>query len=125
MPKRLHRARVHIDQQTWQKITEAKQSGRRIVGVGTTVVRSLESAALLENFQEDFETELFIQPGFEFKVVDVMQTNFHQPMTSLIMLVASFIEPGHPAPQKWKELYRQAVSHRYRLFSYGDAMLII
>jgi S-adenosylmethionine:tRNA ribosyltransferase-isomerase len=110
----LHSEHYSIEPVTWQKIERA----RRVVAVGTTSVRTLESAAA--NGQLTGETQLFIRPGSEFRKVGAMLTNFHLPHTSLLVLVSAFAG---------KDLvlaaYRHAVEERYRFFSYGDCMLII
>ena len=104
-----------------EKIIKTKERGGRIFAVGTTVVRSLETAALsgkLKPFRG--YTNLFIKPGFKFNVVDALITNFHLPKTTLIVLVSSFA-----GREKIMEAYREAVKKKYRFFSFGDAMLII
>jgi S-adenosylmethionine:tRNA ribosyltransferase-isomerase len=90
-----------------------------VVAVGTTSVRALETA--FQNVPEKYngETNLFIYPGYEFKVVDLMITNFHLPKSSLLMLVSAFI--GH---QEMHQIYQTAVKEHYRFLSYGDAMLL-
>jgi len=110
-----------ISNETVKAIQETKKIGGRIVAVGTTVVRTLETVAK-ENGEVvpiPGESRLFITPGFEFKVVDALMTNFHLPRTTLLMLVSAFaeIEPIRRA-------YEEAVKERYRFYSYGDAMLI-
>ncbi len=103
-------------------INTAKQSGKRIIAVGTTSVRALESAANEDGTvrAERRSTELFIYPGYRFRIVDALLTNFHLPQSSLLMLVSAFAN---------KELilraYRHAVEGRYRFYSYGDCMLVI
>ena len=117
---KMHSEYFEIDQSTVDKINQTKASGGRIVAVGTTAVRSMESAAKsgkLKATQE--ETDIFIYPGYEFKVVDMMITNFHLPKSSLLMLVGAFI--GH---ERMMEIYQHAINHQYRFFSYGDAMLL-
>jgi len=108
---------IHSEMYRVSKETLAQcQEARRVVAVGTTVVRALESAAcsgILEG-----RTSLFIKPGYRFKLVDVLLTNFHVPRSSLLALVHAFIGP------KWKELYRMAIENGYRFLSFGDAMLI-
>jgi S-adenosylmethionine:tRNA ribosyltransferase-isomerase len=108
-------------------IAATRAQGRRVVAVGTTVVRTLETAAALAadtNSEELLqagagESTLFIRPGFRFRVVDAMLTNFHLPKSTLLMLVAAFA--GREAVLA---AYAHAVRGRYRFFSYGDAMLI-
>ena len=111
-----------ISKETAKAIQETKRAGARIVAVGTTVVRTLETVAQ-ENGEivpMSGESRLFITPGFQFKVVDALMTNFHLPRTTLLMLVSAFagIEPIRRA-------YEEAVKERYRFYSYGDAMLIV
>jgi S-adenosylmethionine:tRNA ribosyltransferase-isomerase len=117
---RMHAERVSVPQELCTQVARARSRGRRVLAVGTTVVRSLETAAAggtLAPFEG--ETRLFITPGFAFRVVDALLTNFHLPESTLLMLVAAFggYDPVMSA-------YRHAVSARYRFFSYGDAMLL-
>jgi S-adenosylmethionine:tRNA ribosyltransferase-isomerase len=117
---RLHPERVVVPDSVCEQILATRAAGGRIVAVGTTTVRALESAARDHGIAPfEAETALFIYPGFRFRVVDVMITNFHLPKSSLIMLVAAFA--GTDAVLN---AYRHAVAERYRFFSYGDAMLI-
>ena len=102
------------------QIEAARQRGGRVVAVGTTVVRTLESAALANDGELlacQGETQLFIKPGFKFSVVDVLITNFHLPESTLLMLVSAFA--GY---ERVMAAYRTAVAEGYRFFSYGDAM---
>ena len=97
-----------------------RAAGGRAVAVGTTTLRALESAALGGELQAGSrDTDIFITPGFEFRVVDVLLTNFHLPRSTLLMLVSAFAGHGHVMA-----LYRHAIESRYRFFSYGDAMLL-
>jgi S-adenosylmethionine:tRNA ribosyltransferase-isomerase len=117
----IHREWFSINKRAAQKINAAKEKGGRIIAVGTTSVRSLESAACdggVKNMQG--MTGLFIQPGHKFKAVDGMVTNFHLPRSTLLALVASFA-----GLENIMEAYRRAVEQKYRFYSYGDAMLII
>ncbi len=117
---RLHEERAAVPKELCQRIEQTKTAGGRIVAVGTTSVRALESAALggqLAAF--DAETGLFIYPGFRFQVVDAMVTNFHLPESSLLMLVAAFAGREHVLAA-----YEHAVVQRYRFFSFGDAMFV-
>ncbi len=107
-----------VERAAWDRIISARQAGKKLVAVGTTSVRTLESAALSGKL-EDF-TRLFITPGFEFKVVDRMLTNFHLPCSTLLMLVSALA-----GRELVLEAYRQAVREKYRFYSYGDAMLIL
>lgn len=113
--------RVEVSAPTVEQIRLAQGRGNRVVAVGTTVVRALETAARGGQGIQPFQgpAELFIIPGFEFQVVDGLVTNFHLPRTTLLMLVSAFVgvEPLRAA-------YEEAVAQRYRFYSYGDAMLI-
>jgi len=102
---------------TQHAIEQCRARGGRIVAVGTTTVRTLESWA--QTGQTTGDTQIFITPGFEFKVVDVLVTNFHLPKSSLMMLVSAFA--GY---ERVMDLYRHAIANEYRFFSYGDAMLL-
>jgi S-adenosylmethionine:tRNA ribosyltransferase-isomerase len=119
----MHSEWMTIDKSACDTINQAKQEGRRIVAVGTTSVRTLESAAKMSGGQalEPFtgETDIFIYPGYEFSVVDVLLTNFHLSESTLLMLVSAFAGYEHTL-----SAYKEAVKARYRFFSYGDAMLI-
>ena len=117
---RMHSERYEVSQDTVDAIQRTRAQGGRIVAVGTTSVRSLESAALSGRLQATrADTEIFITPGFEFRVVDVMITNFHLPKSTLMMLVSAFAGHDHIL-----SIYRHAVAQNYRFFSYGDAMLL-
>jgi S-adenosylmethionine:tRNA ribosyltransferase-isomerase len=117
---RMHAERCDVPEATVAKVRETRATGGRVVAVGTTVVRSLESAALggeLAAYQGD--TRLFIQPGFRFRCVDALVTNFHLPESTLLALVCAFA--GH---REVLAAYRHAVEREYRFFSYGDAMFV-
>lgn len=115
---RLHAERVEVGAATVATIGAARAAGGRIVAVGTTVVRALEAAAAAGPLAPlAGETDLFIRPGFRFRVADALVTNFHLPGSSLLMLACAF---GGRAPVL--AAYRHAVCQRYRFFSYGDAM---
>jgi S-adenosylmethionine:tRNA ribosyltransferase-isomerase len=117
---RMHSEWFEVGAATVQAIEAARAAGGRIVAVGTTTLRALESAARGGALQAGAaETELFITPGFEFRVVDLLITNFHLPKSTLMMLVSAFA--GY---EQVRALYRHAVEARYRFFSYGDAMLL-
>jgi len=116
----MHYERVEVSEETCQAIEKAKKGGGRIVAVGTTVVRSLESAASggeLKPFNA--ETNIFIFPGYEFKVIDALITNFHLPESTLIMLVSAFSNRENVL-----NAYQHAIDNQYRFYSYGDAMFI-
>lgn len=118
---RLHEERMELDATASRAILETRQNGGRIVAVGTTSVRTLETAARRSSLKPcRGETDLFIKPGFEFRAVDAMLTNFHLPQSSLLMLVAAFV-----GRERILDAYRHAVDRRYRFFSYGDAMLLV
>ena len=111
---------VEVGTAAVRAIERAKAGGRKVVAVGTTVVRALETAALQGMVQPyRGETSLFVRPGFQFKVVNALLTNFHLPQTTLLMLVSAFAGTGF-----LRRAYEEAVQTRYRLYSYGDAMLI-
>jgi S-adenosylmethionine:tRNA ribosyltransferase-isomerase len=95
---------------------EACAAAERVVAVGTTVVRALESAAAAG--ERSGRTSLFIRPGFEFQAVDVLLTNFHLPRTTLLAMIEAFIGP------RWRDLYATALREGYRFLSFGDAMLV-
>ena len=109
---RLHRERYDVPRLTMDAI-----AGRRVLAVGTTSLRALESAALTGQLHGD--TDLFVRPGFQFLLVDRLLTNFHLPRSSLLMLVAAFA-----GLENIRRAYAHAIEQRYRFFSYGDAMLI-
>jgi len=101
------------------QLTQAKQEGRRVVAVGTTSLRTLESAAARGELSGAWETDLFITPGYQFKLVDALITNFHLPKSTLLILVSAFA--GY---DQIKRAYAHAIEQRYRFFSYGDAMFL-
>ncbi len=116
----MHSEVAQVSQATVDAVNAARAGGGRVVAVGTTSVRSLESASrggVLKPFKG--ETDIFIYPGYRFQTVDAMVTNFHLPESTLIMLVSAFA--GY---QSTMAAYREAVAERYRFFSYGDAMFI-
>jgi len=116
----IHSEYFEICQETVDKIVTTKANGGRIVAVGTTAVRTLESIALQgELSSAKGDTDIFIYPGFEFRLVDAMITNFHLPKSSLLMLVSAFI-----GIEKMLQIYQYAIEEKYRFFSYGDAMLL-
>ncbi|HZO94620.1 MAG TPA: tRNA preQ1(34) S-adenosylmethionine ribosyltransferase-isomerase QueA [Candidatus Baltobacteraceae bacterium] len=117
----MHAERYAIPEQTANAVRAARAEGRRVIAAGTTVLRALEGAALRDGevrAGED-ETELFVTPGFRFRVVDALLTNFHLPRSTLLVLVAAFA--GYAAT---REAYRTAIERRYRFFSFGDAMFV-
>ena len=108
----MHKERYSVPEETLKAV-----SGKRVLAVGTTTLRALETCALTE--QREGETGLFISPGFKFRAVDRLLTNFHLPKSSLLMLVAAFA-----GLENIRQAYEHAIAKRYRFFSYGDAMLI-
>jgi len=117
---KMHSEYYEISTETIDKIEQAKALGGRIIAVGTTAVRTLESAIVNGNLKnQKGDTDIFIYPGFKFQIVDAMITNFHLPKSSLLMLVSAFI--GY---EKMFETYRHAIKRQYRFFSYGDAMFL-
>ena len=125
---RMHFERFHVDEQTAQTINRARQEHRRVIAVGTTTVRVLESLAARHGqiVPGRSQTDIFIYPPFAFRIVDGLVTNFHLPRSTLLMLVSAFAAPGQSAGrEKILAAYAEAVQQRYRFFSYGDAMLIL
>jgi S-adenosylmethionine:tRNA ribosyltransferase-isomerase len=118
----MHAEYYEINEQTAQAVNEAKKRGGRLIAVGTTTVRCLESAALPSGKVVPAKgwTELFIYPGYRFKVTDGLITNFHLPRSTLLMMVCAFA-----GRDKILAAYRLAIEERYRFYSFGDAMLII
>ena len=117
---RMHSEWFEVGEPTVQAIAETHAAGRRVVAVGTTSLRALESAALGGTLRSGSrDTDIFITPGFEFRVVDGLLTNFHLPRSTLMMLVSALA--GYDAI---RALYAHAIAQRYRFFSYGDAMLL-
>ena len=117
----MHAEHIHVPPQVCDAITRTKQQGGRVIAVGTTTVRSLETAArsgTLAPYEGD--TRLFIYPGFEFHCIDGMITNFHLPKSSLLMLVTAFA-----GMELTRQAYQTAITERYRFYSYGDAMLVV
>ncbi len=119
----MHSEYAEVPQDVVDAVLAAKARGNRVIAVGTTSVRSLESAAqaakngLIEPFFAD--TQIFIYPGYQYKVIDALVTNFHLPESTLIMLVSAFAGYQHTM-----NAYKAAVEQKYRFFSYGDAMFI-
>ena len=99
-----------------QRVMDACRDAKRVIAVGTTATRALESVTA--SGQLSGRTSLFITPGFQWKVVDMMLTNFHLPKTSLLLMIESFIGP------RWRDIYAEAISEQYRFLSFGDAMLL-
>ena len=117
----MHEERIEVGAELAAQVRRAKAAGRPVVAVGTTVVRTLESVAALYGEVREYSgaTRLFITPGYQFRVVDALLTNFHMPRSTLLALVAAFA--GYELMMSG---YRSAVEHGYRFLSYGDAMWI-
>ena len=111
-----------VEREEAQKINDTKRSGGRVICIGTTSCRTLESAAGEDGFVRDGSgwTDIFIYPGYQFKILDALVTNFHLPESTLVMLVSALAGKEHVL-----NAYEEAVKERYRFFSFGDAMLII
>ncbi|TLM73644.1 tRNA preQ1(34) S-adenosylmethionine ribosyltransferase-isomerase QueA [Microbulbifer harenosus] len=117
---KMHSEVLDVSEAVCQAVAACRARGGKVVAVGTTSVRALESAAASGQLQPTVgETEIFIYPGYEFRVVDRLITNFHLPESTLLMLVSAFAGYRHAM-----HAYREAVDQKYRFFSYGDAMLI-
>jgi len=133
---KMHSEWVELNQENADKINKAKAEGRRVVAVGTTTVRTLEGIASLASYADKkFESftgdiDIFISPGFEFKVIDAMITNFHLPKSTLLMLVSAFVgdkladHSFGDGREFMLDCYKKAVDEKYRFFSFGDAMFI-
>ena len=117
----MHAERVTVSAATCEAVTRTRAAGKRVIAVGTTVARALESAALAAQPLQPYsgDTRLFIYPGFRFQLVDALITNFHLPESTLLMLVSAFAGREHVLAA-----YAHAVRLRYRFFSYGDAMFV-
>jgi S-adenosylmethionine:tRNA ribosyltransferase-isomerase len=118
----MHGEWIDVSASVVEQIQRTQAQGGRVIAVGTTSVRSLEAAASLTGRLQPYcgKTELFIYPGYHWKVVDGLMTNFHLPKSSLMMLVSAFI-----GRTRLLDLYQQAIAHHYRFYSFGDAMLIL
>ena len=118
----MHSEWLNVPPETIQAINETKAKGGRVIAIGTTSVRALESAALYNDGQLQAwsgETQIFIYPSYEWKVIDALFTNFHLPESTLLMLVCAFA-----GKERVMNAYAQAVEQKYRFFSYGDAMFV-
>ena len=124
----IHAEHFQIDNEAANLINDAKRKGGRIIAIGTTSARVIETVAKLQNTSngeyliKSFEgqTDLFIYPGYDFKIVDGMVTNFHLPKSTLLMMVSAF-----GGRELILNAYQEAIEQKYRFFSFGDAMLII
>ena len=112
----IHTESYRVPADTFDACERARARGGRVIAIGTTATRALESAAMFGELQG--RTNLFITPGYQWKVVDMMMTNFHMPRTTLLLMVESFIG------EKWRAIYSEAIEQRYRMLSFGDAMLL-
>lgn len=125
----MHEERYQLSEETARTLTDAKQAGRRIIAVGTTTVRVLESIAANNDGHLPAisgRTRIFIFPPYEFKIVDALLTNFHLPCSTLLMLVSAFAAPKETRGREMVlAAYAEAIRQRYRFFSYGDAMLLL
>jgi S-adenosylmethionine:tRNA ribosyltransferase-isomerase len=124
----MHYEGYEIPAVTASAVNEARRERRRIVAVGTTSVRVLESAAGPDNeiLPGSGKTRIFVYPPYQFRRVDALLTNFHLPCSTLLMLVSAFAAPGETRGRDLiLRAYREAVRERYRFFSYGDAMFIV
>lgn len=119
---KMHTEHYHISKETADLINETKKNGKRVISVGTTSTRTLESVATKNGCicEDEDDTSIFIYPGYEFKCIDGLITNFHLPESTLIMLVSAFA--GY---DNTMNAYKIAVDEKYRFFSFGDAMLIL
>ena len=118
---RMHSEFGHISKEDADTINNCKLVGGRIIAVGTTTLRLLESAAVGKDLIKEYqkETDIFIKPGFKFNIVDVLLTNFHLPKSSLLLLISAFA-----GSEKVKLAYEEAINNKYRFFSYGDVSLL-
>lgn len=122
----MHFEEYHIDEKTAEIINRAKTEGRRVISVGTTSTRTVESAAYFDEEKDCWQvrsgensTGIFIYPGYEFRIIDSLITNFHLPKSTLLMLISALYDR-----EKILEVYQEAIREKYRFFSYGDAMFI-
>ena len=126
---KMHEERFELREETANLINAAKSSGRRVIAIGTTTVRVLETVASQNNgklVKTTGKTGIFIYPPFSFQVVDALLTNFHLPRSTLLMLVSAFASPGETCGRKMVlRAYAEAIHEGYCFFSYGDAMLIL
>lgn len=115
----IHSEYYHVEEDVYKRLKQAKEEGRRIIAVGTTSVRVLETIFSQENPKLQDETKIFIYPGYHFKAVDALITNFHTPYSSLLALVYALA-----GKDSIKQAYQEAIKQEYRFFSFGDAMFI-
>lgn len=112
----MHSEYYEVSDDVWKKILETKSKGNKVIAVGTTSLRTLESVALTNNLKG--QTDIFCYGDFDFKIVDLLLTNFHQSESSLLVLLDAFIG------SRWRDLYKHAIESKYRFLSFGDAMLV-
>ena len=112
----IHTESYRVPQSTMTACNDAHSRGARVIAIGTTATRALESVAKFGELEG--RTNLFITPGFEWKVVDMMLTNFHMPRTTLLLMIQSFVGT------RWRKIYEEAITREYRMLSFGDAMLL-
>ena len=128
---KMHKEFFEIEKDVWNKIIDFKKQGKKIIVVGTTTCRTLESFANkngLEKIKEDAfgSTDIFIYPPYNFKIANSLITNFHLPKSTLLMLVSAFADPGSmEGIEKIKKAYEEAIAKKYRFYSFGDSMLIL
>ena len=116
----MHKEYFEVDQHTVDRVNATRAKGGRVIAIGTTSVRALESASVNRALNAGFgDTDLFITPGYQFRSVDAILTNFHLPESTLLMLVSAFA--GYNLV---RHSYQHAIEQAYRFFSYGDAMLL-
>lgn len=127
---KMHAERFEVGEETVSKVNAAKKTGRRVIAVGTTATRTVETVARLNDGKLNVcrgKTSIFLFPPAEFQIVDALLTNFHLPESTLLMLVSAFTAPGEIicGRELILKTYAEAIHERYRFFSYGDAMLIM
>jgi S-adenosylmethionine:tRNA ribosyltransferase-isomerase len=126
---KMHEERYDLSEETARLVHDAKREGRRVIAVGTTSVRVLESVAAEHEgklIPGNGRTRIFIYPPREFKIVNALLTNFHLPCSTLLMLTSAFAAPGETRGREIiLSTYAEAIRERYRFFSYGDAMLLL
>jgi S-adenosylmethionine:tRNA ribosyltransferase-isomerase len=125
----MHAEWFEIGESTVRTVNDAKISGKRVIAVGTTAVRAIESVAAQNSGKLNVhagKTNIFIYPHFQFRIADALLTNFHLPRSTLLMLVSAFAAHGESQGREMiLSAYAEAIRERYRFFSYGDAMLIL
>ena len=116
----MHKEWLKIDEALVRSVNRVRRNGNRVVGVGTTVMRALETASQNGDLLPfEGETDLYIYPGYRFRTVDVLLTNFHLPQSSLLIMVSAF-----SGVDRIREAYEHALTQGYRFFSYGDCMIL-